>query len=165
MAVALAGAARFGLCEPLIVLAGVALLAMMGVTVADVVARNVFSTPLQGVVEMVEFAMVWCTFAGIAAAFFLGGHITVDLVDAVAGEGVRRAVTLLAAALATAGMAALTFLAYRELLDALDWGDTTVDLGIPLWLYWVAITGGFLLGALLCLARLIIGDTRDEAGE
>lgn len=154
---------RRAVAEPLIALAGLALLTMMGATVWDVFARRILSAPLPGVVEIVEFAMVWCTFAGIAAAAFLGAHITVDIVDALAARRVRRAVAITASAATVAVFAALTYLAGFEFLDALDWGDTTVDLGIPHTAYWAAIFGGFALAAVLSLLRLIILRGREEA--
>ncbi|MEM8663699.1 MAG: TRAP transporter small permease subunit, partial [Pseudomonadota bacterium] len=148
---------RHTLAEPLTALAGLALIAMMGATVVDVVARHAFNAPLPGAVEMVELAMVWATFLGIAAAFFIGGHITVDLVDAALGPVAARRVRTFAAMVATLLCGVLAFLAYRELLDAIDWGDTTVDLGIPHTAYWVAIFAGFVMGTLLSFAQLLTG--------
>lgn len=138
-------------------MAGLALLVMMGATVADVIGRQAFNSPLPGVVEIVELSMVWTTFLGLAAAFFIGGHIAVDLADAALGPVAGRRLRAFAATVATLLCGVLAWLAYRELLDAIDWGDTTVDLGIPHTAFWIAIFGGFLLGTTLSFARLLTG--------
>lgn len=127
---------------------------MMGATVADVAARNLLGLAVPGVIEIVEMAMIWCTFAGIAAAFAAGGHITVDLVDTLAPQRAARAVRLAAALATVAGMAGLTALAVRELTDALEWGDTTVVLGLPHSAFWVAIAAGYGCGAFAALAAV-----------
>ncbi|XWN34397.1 MAG: TRAP transporter small permease [Devosia sp.] len=142
--------------EPIVAIAGLALMVMMGATVVDVVGRHLFNAPLSGVVEVVEFTMVWCTFAGIAAAAFLGAHIAVDLIDTVAGPALSAAVHVVAGLCATGVMGVLAWLSWRELLDAIDWGDTTVDLGIPHTFYWTAIFAGFALGAVLWGARVLL---------
>ncbi|WP_108659109.1 TRAP transporter small permease [Acuticoccus kandeliae] len=144
--------------EGLVALAAIGLLAIMGVTVADVVSRHLFNAPIQGVVDMVELAMAWATFLGIAATFFLGGHIVVDLVDTVAGPGTMRLVRILAGVATVALMGGLTWLAVREFGEVAEWGDTTVDLGIPLTIYWAPVLAGYGLGALFALMRLLLGE-------
>lgn len=139
--------------ETLAALGALALIAMMGVTVFDVVGRHLFSAPVSGVVELVEFAMVWSTFLGLAAAFALGGHITVDLIDTVLPRRARTVLAALAAVAATGAMVGLALLAWREFTDVREWGDTTVDLGLPLHLHWLAVVIGFGLGAALSVAR------------
>lgn len=139
--------------------AGLALILMMAATVLDVFSRHAFNAPLPGVVEIVELAMVWATFLGIAAAFFIGGHIAVDLADAALRPAAGRWLRAFAAGVATILCGVLAWLAARELLDAMDWGDATVDLGIPHTAYWTAIFVGFAFGTALSLARLLTGGT------
>lgn len=132
---------------------------MMGATVVDVIGRHLFGAPLQGVVEIVEISMVAATFLGIAAASFAGAHIVVDLVDT-AMPRAAAAIAALASAASLLIFAALAWLTTRELLDAIDWGDTTVDLGIPHTAYWAFILAGFAFGTVAALLRLLSGAHR-----
>lgn len=142
------------LAETAVALAACALLVMMGVTVADVVGRNLADLAVPGFVEIVELSMVATTFLGIGAAFLAGGHITVSLLDSLAPPPVSLLMRRMAGVVAVLAMAGLTALAGRELADALYWSDTTVDLGIPVSAHWLTITGGFALGTICAVAAL-----------
>ena len=58
----------------------VALLAMMGLTVADVVLRNLFSVVVPGGMEMTGLLMILVALSTLASVELEGGHIRVDLV-------------------------------------------------------------------------------------
>lgn len=58
----------------------VALLGMMGLTVADVVLRNLFSVVVPGGMEMTGLLMILVALSTLAAVELEGGHIRVDLV-------------------------------------------------------------------------------------
>lgn len=55
--------------------------AMMVLTFADVVGRYIFSAPIPGAFEIIEFIMALVIFCGLPLVTILGGHITVSLLD------------------------------------------------------------------------------------
>ncbi|OCX66996.1 C4-dicarboxylate ABC transporter substrate-binding protein [Thioclava sp. SK-1] len=63
----------------LAVLCGVMLLAMMGLTVTDVIGRYVFNAPLIGATELTEMLLAAVIFLGLPAVSGDGDHVTVDL--------------------------------------------------------------------------------------
>ena len=63
---------------------GIALVALMTITVVDIVGRNLGILYLQGVIEISNLTIVFLGFLGLAYCFNVGGHIVVDLATATA---------------------------------------------------------------------------------
>jgi TRAP-type C4-dicarboxylate transport system permease small subunit len=110
------------------VVASAILLAMMLLTVVDVIARYVFSRPVRGAFEVTELMLVVLIFAGLPLVSFSEEHAVMDFIDRVTGaraqRGLRRAVEAASAAFMFL-MAWLTWLkadriwAYRDATDVL----------------------------------------------
>jgi TRAP-type transport system small permease protein len=61
------------------------LLAMMLLTVVDVIARYVFSRPVRGAFEVTELMLVVLIFAGLPLVSFSEEHAVMDFIDRVTG--------------------------------------------------------------------------------
>ena len=110
------------------VAASVILLAMMLLTVVDVVARYVFSRPVRGAFEITELMLVVLIFAGLPLVSFSDEHAVMDFIDRVLGPRTQRALGRAVQATSAAFMflmAWLTWLkadriwAYRDATDVL----------------------------------------------
>jgi TRAP-type C4-dicarboxylate transport system permease small subunit len=110
------------------VAASAILLAMMVLTVVDVVGRYVLSRPVRGAFEVTELMLLVLIFAGLPLVSFADEHAVMDFVDRVLPEGARRIlerVVHLACAAFTFLLAWLTWLkadriwAYRDATDVL----------------------------------------------
>ena len=110
------------------VAASVILLAMMLLTVVDVVARYVFSRPVRGAFEITELMLVVLIFAGLPLVSFSDEHAVMDFIDRVLGPRGRRALERAVRTTSAAFMflmAWLTWLkadriwAYRDATDVL----------------------------------------------
>src|SRR5439155_27389372 len=66
------------------------LLAMMLLTVVDVVARYVFSRPVGGAFEATQLMLVVLIFAGLPLVSFSEEHAVMDFIDRVTGTRARR---------------------------------------------------------------------------
>jgi TRAP-type C4-dicarboxylate transport system permease small subunit len=110
------------------VAASAVLLAMMGLTFVDVIARYVFNRPLAGAFEVTELLLLVLIFAGLPLVTHADEHALMDFIDRPLGprvtRGLERAVHLLCAAV----MALLAWLiwlkadriwAYRDATDVL----------------------------------------------
>ncbi|QPM90343.1 TRAP transporter small permease [Pseudooceanicola algae] len=64
----------------LAVVCGLLLLAMMGLTVVDVLGRYIFNSPVIGATELTEILLVSVIFIGLPAVCLDDDHVTVDLV-------------------------------------------------------------------------------------
>jgi len=110
------------------VAASVVLLAMMLLTVVDVVARYRFKMPVRGAFEVTELMLVVLIFAGLPLVSFSDEHAVMDFVDRLLGPRGQRALQRLVHVVSAAFMFLLTRLmwqkadriwAYRDATDVL----------------------------------------------
>ena len=110
------------------VAASAILLAMMLLTVVDVVARYVFSRPVRGAFEITELMLVVLIFAGLPLVSFSAEHAVMDFIDRVLGPRGRRALERAVQATSAAFMLLMAWLtwlkadriwAYRDATDVL----------------------------------------------
>jgi len=101
-------------------------------TLADVLGRYVFNVSVMGSVELTEILMVGVIFCGIVLATMKREHVVVDLLPLPFGEmGARVANT--ATHLLAAGISALlAAVSWSQAESALEYGDQTTMLGLPL---------------------------------
>ena len=104
------------------------LLAMMLLTVIDVVARYVFSRPVRGAFEVTELMLVVLIFAGLPLVSFSDEHAVMDFVDRLLGRRGQRALQRAVHVVSAAFLFLLTWLmwvkadriwAYRDATDVL----------------------------------------------
>jgi TRAP-type transport system small permease protein len=110
------------------IVASAILLAMMLLTVVDVIARYVFSRPVRGAFEVTELMLVVLIFAGLPLVSFSEEHAVMDFVDRVTGARAQRLLRRAVEAVSAAFMLLLAWLtwlradriwAYRDATDVL----------------------------------------------
>jgi TRAP-type C4-dicarboxylate transport system permease small subunit len=110
------------------VAASVVLLAMMLLTVVDVVARYIFNRPLRGAFEVTELMLLVLIFAGLPLVSFADEHAVMDFIDRVVGRRGARVVERAVQVVNAAFMFLLCWLvwlkadkiwAYRDATDVL----------------------------------------------
>lgn len=107
------------------------LLAMIGVAVYQVAARNLFGTGLTWGDGMVRVALLWVTMIGAMAAG-PDGHIRVDVVNRFASERIARRLARVTNLFTAALCFALAW--YSVTLIAWDYADGTPGFGpVPAW--------------------------------
>ena len=124
------------------VVASAILLAMMLLTVVDVVARYVFSRPLRGAFEITELMLLVLIYAGLPLVSFADEHAVMDFIDRLLGprgQGwLERAVQLVNAGF----MFLLTWLVWRKADRIWAYRDATDVLRIVYgpFVYFMAVT-------------------------
>jgi len=119
------------------------LLAMMLLTVVDVIARYVFSRPVRGAFEVTELMLVVLIFAGLPLVSFSEEHAVMDFIDRVTGVRGQRALRRAVEAVSAAFMFLLAWLtwlradriwAYRDATDVLRilWGPFVYFMAVTL---------------------------------
>ena len=81
------------------------LLAMMALTVVDVVARYVFSRPVRGAFEVTELMLLVLIFAGLPLVSFSDEHAVMDFIDRILGSRGQRWLERLVQVACAAGVA------------------------------------------------------------
>lgn len=115
----------------LAIVSGVLLMIMMLVTVADVIGRYAFNSPLSGATEITALLLSSVIFIGLPAVCLDDEHVTVDLlVDRMPSwfQPIRRA------AISLLSSGALAVIAWRLLAQGqamANYGERTVSLHLP----------------------------------
>jgi len=130
-------------------LAMIALVIMMGSTCIDVALRFLFNRPIRGAYDIVEACLVVFVFHGMSASFFARKNIVIDLIDQLIGPRVEHVLVRLSDIVSVVLLLVVIAAMISPALQAYDYGDRKLELGLQLWVLWIfAIVG--LTGTLLC---------------
>jgi TRAP-type C4-dicarboxylate transport system permease small subunit len=144
-------------------LAATALLVMMMGTVIDVFFRYAFNKPLRISYDLVESMLVIYVFHGMAGAFLKRRNIAIDIIDAIVDARVVRALIVMADILSVLCLAVFAYAMIRPGLQAFDYGDRKLELGLPLYVLWIFALAG-IAGTILCAVAALIGHVRARNG-
>ncbi|MCB9946317.1 MAG: TRAP transporter small permease [Rhodospirillaceae bacterium] len=135
---------------------------MVAVTVVDVTLRQL-STAVPGAFELVTLGMRILVPLAMPYAFWIGGHVAVELVVDRLPVRVRAGVVAAGLAVSGAVMAMLAWASSQRALNAWSRGDTTNDLGLPEILNWAPVVAGAALSVPV-IAVLLAGRIAVAAG-
>jgi len=125
------------------------LFVMMTLTFADVVGRYVFTAPIFGAAEMVQFLLAMTIFSGLCLINAYDEHITVELFEPFLDRRIPKLRRIIVQSFSVVVMAIIAFQLSRFAIDAYRLGNITVVLEWP-----VALVAGTAAG--LSVISLII---------
>lgn len=141
------------LAWPLRFLTGAMFAIIVTLTIAQVVFRYVFDSPLIWSEELSKLLLVWMVFLGAAAVTFDGKHLDVDVVFAALPPFLRRAVRQVNLAMALFFLTALAWFSW-EIVEIESWSALgALDISAA-WVRLPATVGGALMILFLILRRL-----------
>ena len=129
------------------------LFTMMMLTFADVVGRYVFSAPIFGAAEMIQFLLAMTIFAGLSLVNAYDDHITVDLFEPLLDKYIPTLRRFLVQAFSVLVMAIITVEMTEFALEAHQLDSITVVLEWPL----VIVSGTVALLSAISLVVQILG--------
>jgi len=137
------------------VAASVVLLAMMLLTVIDVVGRYRLKMPVRGAFEVTELMLVVLIFAGLPLVSFSDEHAVMDFIDRLFGRRGQDRLQRLVQLLNAAFMFLLTWLAWRKADRIWAYRDSTDVLRIVYgpFVYFMALT--LALAGLIHLYKMV----------
>lgn len=145
-------------------LAAAALIVMMFVTLADVTLRYLFNSPVRGSYDLVETMLVVFVFHGMSSAFLYRRHIVIDLVDSFVSPPLVAVLIRIADVLAVIALCILAYAMITPAMQAYAYGDTKLELGVPIYILWIfALTG--MAGTILCAVGRIFLTLVDPESE
>ncbi|HUQ26696.1 MAG TPA: TRAP transporter small permease [Burkholderiales bacterium] len=133
------------------------LLAMMLLTVADVVLRAVSNQPIRGMFEIVELLLACSFFLALPAVFLRDEHLVVDIVDPLAPRWVPR-LRRIAEVIAIPVLALMAWEGFKAARETLVFNDVTSDLAIHRLWYWIPVLIGLIGSAVAAVAMLLKRD-------
>lgn len=113
-------------------LAAVLMFALMMLTLADVVGRNLFNHPLRGATELTEIALVMLSFLLFPVVAYAGKHIVADVADVFESRVLDLIQHLLTAVLGSGFFGVVAWRLWTMAERAAGYGDTSVSLRIPM---------------------------------
>jgi len=145
--------------------AAAALVFMMVYTTWTVVSRQFFDTPVLGVLDIMELALVVFIFVAMPGVFLRNENVTVDILDSALPARVVSVLKTLALliTLAFLGVCFVAMLPAAAVKYA-SW-EVTMTLGIHRFVHWVPILFGFGGAFLATLWVLLRGPVRDRGAE
>jgi TRAP-type C4-dicarboxylate transport system permease small subunit len=126
-----------------------ALVTLMMVTVVDVFMRYLFNRPIRASLETVEVMLLVFVFNGMAAAFFNRRHIVIDLLDNVCSPRIIGVLIRIADVLSVFCLALLAWAMRQPAMQAYQYGDTKMELAVPIYVLWIVVLVSF-AGTFFC---------------
>ena len=139
--------------EVMVVISAIMLAVMMFISVADVVGRELFLSPIDGAWEMVSMAFIVCGATAIGYTQLVKGHIQINLVsDRLSPRG-RAGLFIFSYLICLAGCALVTWQGWLRAWDYMHKtvGGETITIGIILWPFMLIFTIGFFWLAFILL--------------
>lgn len=128
------------------VVAGILLLGLILLTIADVISRNARDRSIIGTVDIATMLLVAIAFLGLASAEADGRHVAVELFESRVGVRTRLVFSALRTLLLIGLGLLLAWGLSEVLLSAVDRGETTNDiLRLPTWPAKVVLLASFVV--------------------
>ena len=152
---------RHKLARALGLLAAVILVFMMLFTTYAVVQREFFGTPVLGVVDVMELALVACVFIAIPAVFLRDDHIAVDVIDQLVSTHTVRRLRIFSVLLGLVLFASMMFEMLPAALEKYASDEVTMTLSIDRFWHWLPILFCFVV-SILALLWVLFGLFRSK---
>jgi TRAP-type C4-dicarboxylate transport system permease small subunit len=139
----------------LTVMSSLALAVLLVATFAGVVMRYVFSAPILGGNEIVQLVSVALVMLAMPAAAQNDNHVRVDVFDSRLGRWGRFLANILSRVVLVYLLWLLTSRSWAKMWEAVEFGDATNMLSIPLWPFYGLLCLGALLYAIVLALQLL----------
>lgn len=138
---------RVGPCLQLTLegMAGATLFVLMLLTTADVTGRYFFNSPILGAVELTQLMLATVIFLALPIVGWREEHVSIDLLDSIFPRRLIWIRQLIVNVIITACLFVMTGRVWALGQRALDWGDVTEFLRIPV---------GYLIGLMALMLGL-----------
>ncbi len=138
-------------CDVCGVAGGVVLIGMAGMTVASVIGRAFFDSPILGDVELVQLGLAVCVSAFLPYAQFQRSNIVVDFFTTRASRKAQRRMDGFGTLLYSVMMALLAWQVWVGGAAARENGEVSMLMSLPVWISYMAMVPGLVLSALVGL--------------
>jgi TRAP-type C4-dicarboxylate transport system permease small subunit len=121
------------------------LIFMMLFTTVAVTMRQLFGTPVLGVVDVMELALLGLIYVAMPGVFLRDDNVTVDVIDHMLSRRARVALRALGLVLALVFLSMMMVNMLPQALDKWQFNEVTMTLGINRFIHWTPIIFGFAL--------------------
>lgn len=128
-------------------------------TVASIAGRSLWSTPIPGDVELSQFGIALCIALCLPWCQLQRANIIVDFFTQNAGPRSRRLLDAIGSLLLALMVGLLAWRSAVGALAVFEAQETTMILGLPMWISYAALAPGLALTAVIAVAQIV---TRSE---
>lgn len=126
------------------------------VTVTSIVSRALWSSPIQGDVELTQFGVALALSLWLPWCQLHGGNIIVDFFTLNAPAIVRRILDAIGAVLLAAMVMLLAWRTGVGAISVKEAAETSMILSLPIWIVYAVLAPGFGLTALIALYQAVM---------
>lgn len=144
-------------CRWLAIAGGMVMLGFTAVSVASIISRSLFGSPLLGDYELTERGTAIAIFAMLPYTHLRGGHVAVDMFVVMFPAGFRRVLAPITDLVFAAVAAVMTWRLALGGYNQYQYNDMSMMLHIPTWWMFVPIVLSMVLLTIVCLARAARG--------
>ena len=144
-------------CTWLAIAGGLVMIAFLAASVASIVGRAFFGSPLVGDFELTERGTAVAVFAMLPYCHLRGGHVVVDMFVGMFPSAIRRALAVVSELLFAMVAGLMTWRLALGGINQYQFNDMSMMLHIPTWWLFVPIVFSMALLTLVCLARTLRG--------
>ncbi|MPN06240.1 Ectoine TRAP transporter small permease protein TeaB [bioreactor metagenome] len=135
------------------------ILLMAIILVANVIGRLVFNHSLKFAEEAGSMLTLIVTFIGVSYCARVGRHIIMTVFFDIMPPKGKKLFLFISSSFTTACLLYLTYLSSNYIMGVYNTGRVTPALGLPMWIPYMFVPLGFLLGALQYLVILLLNIT------
>lgn len=143
------------LCDVIAGVGGVILLAIALITVASVAGRALFAQPILGDVELVQLGTAVCVACFLPFTQLHGGNIMVDFFTQRASKRTKSLLDAMGTLLYALVLALICWRVYAGGLAAHENQETSMLMGVPIWIPYLLMLPGLALAALIGLHQTV----------
>lgn len=140
-------------CKFFAVCAGIVLTAMAGMSIASIVGRTFFSSPIVGDYELVQAMCAIAVSMSLPYTHWIRGHVIVDFFTAHTSPKFNAFLDLLANLILALFAGVITWRVWKGLRELKDSMEASMLLDIPTWWSYAPMVPSF---ALLCITALYV---------
>lgn len=129
----------------------------LGVILAfvNVVLRYAFDMSLTWAAELTNYFFIWAALFGAAYGFKQGAHISVSLIIERFPPAITKAFLIFANLVSVVYLLLIAYFGYHLVLLLEDFGETSIDLGIPMWIPHLVLPIAFAMAAYRAGEKLV----------
>ena len=139
------------------IVAGLCMLAAIGINFANVVGRYLFNAPIFWAEEAMIFLIIWCVFLAFVSITAKGEHLKMDILSTSLPRAVSGVLDRVGLALGVIVMLFLAWQSWQAIAKLWSFDMRSIALEIPMVIPHAAVITGFALSAFASLIVLIRG--------
>jgi len=120
-------------------------------TAVDVIGRGIGILHLRGVIELANMTLVFLAFLALPLSFIQGGHLFIDIATQKLPTHINQLIDAFWLVLTALFLGFIAWCTYKMAIDLYKLEEVSLDLELPLYIFWAPAVLGLALSAISAL--------------